>query len=738
MPEGADSWGPEEKVSWFLDHSAMFIALATADDRLERGTIQTRQNIIDEIRAARERPHLKHRLQIFRSRDVQLPSNINPAYDRLDPAHLDAACRLFETQARAYGVLPPLTGRSSPEAAKAATSVPPEIDDGFQHGSQDQIRLALSRLAEASRDPKRESDPFDLQRVHLAASAEYASGRSADPYGVHDLNGLYGNRDRLLLRSSERRHLLRSILLNISSENAPGWFWFRDGLDPNLLLELTASDQEEAVRSAALRLLAKCDWPARPAALKPAVQAALGSGSQRLAELALEVLAENGDSALLRGLAPTFKAYRDQEAVRSARVRVQARTAPVTAFRTVLNEPSLLTQPAADTLALAATQLSVKDLRTALEADAPRVRQLALEALNSKSQLRKSEVVKLATEDSAGEVRLRALRIILKRGWKITENQLEEAIREVDWNFDRKEELRRGFYAGWSEKELRDALDWQKVSGWTIYGVLAEHHFSSFSEQLRTELANDFDGLQQAAEARLQTLIREAIEAGVAKELEEGRRRHALQPDELERETAQLLSRVQPEASDPSTRDFVLRQFQAAALRGIALHGSKADREVVRSLLGSEDMDLSRLAVQALGRIGEQKDVPSLLGIAVSAPLGGVREQAARAALALSTDPVQTAMELLKDRTTTGVISIALDKLKHAEIEGPLFRSLFELIEAEEQGIRVLATDFLIARFPERRLIKFLNAYSQGHHYYNVVCRIDRALYAPSWVKAAL
>ena len=56
-----------------------------------------------------------------------------------------------------------------------------------------------------------------------------------------------------------------------------------------------------------------------------------------------------------------------------------------------------------------------------------------------------------------------------------------------------------------------------------------------------------------------------------------------------------------------------------------------------------------------------------------------------------------------------------------------------DLLRDSDRMVRVKAASFLIARLPREQLEEVLDTYLQGyHHYYNVVCWMDRALYAPA------
>jgi hypothetical protein len=114
-------WEPGDKVEAYMDASDAVIALCTPDDALAGGTVQTRQNIIDEIRLARGRPNLRDRVLVAKARDVRLPSNINPTYEQLDPADLGPLITIILKQLRTWGVIgerpaAPVTRHPAPAA----------------------------------------------------------------------------------------------------------------------------------------------------------------------------------------------------------------------------------------------------------------------------------------------------------------------------------------------------------------------------------------------------------------------------------------------------------------------------------------------------------------------------------------------------------------------------------------------------------------------------------------------
>ncbi|HET9852030.1 MAG TPA: alpha/beta hydrolase [Candidatus Limnocylindrales bacterium] len=100
-PDGA--WTPEEKVDAYLARSDAVVVFATGD--LAAGEDRyTRPNIGDEIGRARAEPHLRDRVVVLKEHGVTLPSNINPAYESLDPAHPERAFERALVQLREWGI----------------------------------------------------------------------------------------------------------------------------------------------------------------------------------------------------------------------------------------------------------------------------------------------------------------------------------------------------------------------------------------------------------------------------------------------------------------------------------------------------------------------------------------------------------------------------------------------------------------------------------------------------------
>ena len=142
-------WAPDDKVESYIDASDAFLALCTADDELEDGSVQCRQNIIDELQRARQKPHLRHRIMVLKMAPVRLPSNINPTYDRLDPKNINSSIDLIAKQLQAWGVI---TARASAPATLTSAPNVEKLVDSIKLGDHDKAsRLAYDTAVETRR-----------------------------------------------------------------------------------------------------------------------------------------------------------------------------------------------------------------------------------------------------------------------------------------------------------------------------------------------------------------------------------------------------------------------------------------------------------------------------------------------------------------------------------------------------------------------------------------------------------
>ena len=449
---------PDAKVDYYLNSSDMFVALLTPDDELQSGAFHARPNITDEISRARERPHLRNRIQIFKAPNVAIHSNINPTYEQLDVSNIGALFPIFERQAIEWGVLPsdrsgtakPAVGPVGPTGEGSRESASPS------NTASQQLAVAIKSFLStpATEDSK---SPAPAARVHLAASVALAQIGSADLYGVHELNSLYRERAKLKATSDELHHLLRSMLANLNNDNAPGWFWFKkySAADVHrLIMDLALDDPNLPVRTRALSLLAEAPRSIGRRELSDLVASAMSADEGSIRVAGLTLLENKGDIAVLNELSERLNHTRR---LRQAEVTVRAAHTPTTALRELIDEPLQHSEKIEGRLLAQATRLPATQLRRGLQSDLDEIQLLSLRALDRSARLRKSDIEPLLVKANTA-IRQEVVRLALRRRWRLDADLVDD-VTKSGMSFHEKSTMRRKFGLTQSVAQLeRDAF----------------------------------------------------------------------------------------------------------------------------------------------------------------------------------------------------------------------------------------------------------------------------------------
>jgi hypothetical protein len=141
----------EDKVNAYIEASDAFVALCTSDKRVPGGTAQ---NVTDEIARARTHPRLRDVVFILKEESVNLPSNIDPVWDALDPQNPNAAYGVIQRQLHAWGVIPSDQRPSVSSIQPLPAGYLERLFDGVQNGepekAEDRIRALFARTSKES------------------------------------------------------------------------------------------------------------------------------------------------------------------------------------------------------------------------------------------------------------------------------------------------------------------------------------------------------------------------------------------------------------------------------------------------------------------------------------------------------------------------------------------------------------------------------------------------------------
>jgi hypothetical protein len=163
---------PGNKVEAYLNAADAFVALSTPDNHLKGGAVECRQNIIDEIRWAMTKPHLRSRIQVFKEATVELPSNLGITHEPLDVDDIGPVAAMIVRQLRAWDVIGSEPERAPTPSAEAPLSVR-EVIDGLALGDHEEAARRSYRLLRTEPREAQEAMVEALRRfIRRATSAE--------------------------------------------------------------------------------------------------------------------------------------------------------------------------------------------------------------------------------------------------------------------------------------------------------------------------------------------------------------------------------------------------------------------------------------------------------------------------------------------------------------------------------------------------------------------------------------
>jgi len=722
---------PDAKVDYYLDKADMFVALVTPDERIESGAVHTRHNITDELSRARSRRHLAGAIQVFKEPQVELHSNINPTYERLDLDDVPAIFPVFRRQAISWELIE--TGATDVPQSAAGPIGPSEADQpaGRSGGQErdpaaDQAASALGAIRDQYLNQADAAGEASVARAHLAVSAALASLRSMDLYGVHELNGLFRERASVTPTHSEVRHIARTVVAHLDDDNAPGWHWLKAfGAEAfhSLVIEMARADPNEGLRVRALKLLSRSRRVVPYAAVKELVERGLGDRDWRIRSAALELLDAHGNLRLARSIGDLL--LKDSEGA-SALLSIRARETPVAALRALIADGNLHTDAVEKGLLENASRLPATALRTALHVHQVKVQLLALRALAKTSRLRKSDIEPFLESDPSSALSKEAVRISIRRGWRLDRDVVKKATEEGLFDQGKATALRVKFLKTLPIDQLRGELQWVGGDGPAIYTAIGEVEFESEADQIRADLKEDFLRLRDGYKQHIEEVVRDATQTRISKMTLESR------PPPAAVETL-----VKEQLDDffkdyDGLEEFLIRQFRVAGLRILANHGEPQDAQIARDCLGTRD-EINYECIRVLERVGSDADVERLLDLA-ERMRGDAAVDAARVALRLASDQSAVATRLVSaDQYRLVIMGIeGLDGLPLEEA----FDCLFPLLSHSREDVRRAATETLVGRLANDRYEQLIDFYirENSYYFYNVVVLLDRLMYAPRWL----
>jgi hypothetical protein len=386
-----------------------------------------------------------------------------------------------------------------------------------------------------------------------------------------------------------------------------------------------------------------------------------------------------------------------------------------------------------------AERINRETLLSGLEHKEEDVSFLAFEELKRRGEL----TVALVTphlKHPSGKVSELCYRYLIERGEEVDPHEAYLNIKDETYNlqFTRDSMFRIPPYAdpkavvleiyrSLTAEELLKLVDWESSVGHIAYAALARYHFASVSARLRTDLTEEFQADEHRFLEVATTKWAEFYSKPEGSYFQYGLSMLSGRPRLNEEEYT-------PEASAKREAKSTKNRYIAAALSGIVANGSVADVEFGRKYLSSDNYDVRLEAVRIIERFGDENDVPALIDTAKTTE-GILQETTTRAALNRTSDVRENARALMLT-TKDVVIGITIGYLLNQRNLPRTALFLEPFLLEKSDVVRKKTVAFFVTKLSEEELTQLLLKYTgQATYYYDVVCWLDRVLYAPQPLK---
>jgi hypothetical protein len=600
------------------------------------------------------------------------------------------------------------TQRTEPASSALPNPVRAGVTDNQAPAAEEQPVTA--QLAETLRSAQvHTSAPDDLAsfeaiRLHLFSSTALYR-RIGIRLGIHEANLLYLHRQELKPTDPERRLLLSTVVAD-SGTVIPGWYWFRQEdaeATKRNLLHLAAFWHDEDVRTAAARLLTETNLQPDIKNLprETVVSRILRESSPEARGAKIDYLARVGCRAdlpaldrLLEDPSPQVRTKAEQ-----AHAIILARDNPNRLLEEVAEQRQGYFKELGEELERQASGIDASILAAAVRHPEPAVRLFAATQLAQRNAIN-LDLAKRLTHDTSEDVQTIGYRILLQSSEQVDPERVEDGVRRTLQPLFAERKSTAPVAA------LRNEVEWYSTDGQEAYEALAKFHFAEFAAQMRSDLN---DGFQQLRGEWIQRM----------------RSRYGSEADKLVRRLSADVDR------------FIRDSFTVTALTALAEHGMPQDAVIARRFL---DFDrkvgrtaVPRAAIRILERFGDESDCAGLLDLGKKE--WSVARQAAMVAIRLSRRASSVFHALLEsgepELVETGLLALTSDDLSE------FMSAVQRLLRHESAVIRVLAVACLHRLADRVMLEEILCQYPvTSPYFYNVVCWLDRVLYAPPPLRA--
>ena len=539
---------------------------------------------------------------------------------------------------------------------------------------------------------------FEKIRLFLLSSAIFYDTNLYEILGNHEIHLLYLRKTDIKPIGLETKLIFRTLIAD-RYDIKTGWFWLRHAKDKKLkdyVSSYLINDVNKEVRYGAITFLDKF-WLKR---YKQQLLSKISDTEDEIKIKAFEISTIRGDESYLN----TIDGYLSDpnkevaEAAWAAKFAILSRIAPDLAIDFLLKFKTNrgTYKPY---LSQIKNIISEKNLRELINDSDSDIKLFAYEQLLKNGQISKDEIRTLLDNQSI-ELREFAYLSLIDLGEKfdaktIRERWPYEQQGLLGWHYNKqRKSVIEKIYENFPKEELWNEIDWISINGHLAYRIYASEYFDLFKDQLYKDLDTDFKRIREEYIKNLELAV---VEIG-------------------------------------KLEDFIKREFIASALAVLAIKGGNGSLKYARKYAEVNDRDIQRYVVQIISKCGDSEDVPVLVRIAFD-NYGPTRTEAVKQALKHS----KFNKEVIQQFISSGEKEIIKTCLSH-DLDSEscvLIEYAKSLLMHKTDDIRVYALSYLGNVLTKKELYALLNSYFAGTtYYYDVVCWLDRILFAPSKIRS--
>ena len=564
----------------------------------------------------------------------------------------------------------------------------------------------------------------ELQGVHVARLFLFAANSmsrqfTSEGLGAHEINVIYRHWEFIQATPGELVLLFNTIVSNRDTV-CPGWYWFKDwnSEKTSTILALAASGAtNNRVRERAIETLRTVK--AIPNQLEretPNVLAdMLRSNDEAVIRAALSYLGALGDVENLQ-LVESIVTDGGQQAgaALQAKMAILSRSAPNEALSLILGNPNSPSKEIMHELASRLEELDSELLTKCTRHEDQGLRFFAVNILVQQNMLPVDAALEIVGDNEA-DINTKGVcyRFLIDSGRTFSPSQVADSLDNSAPSLFplspyappqniQKDDVLLMVYRSKNFDELNSMVDWYSSQGEIAYEALMIDHHDSMLDQIRSDLSDRFESTKQA------TIAKHVAELG---------------PD-----AATYVEQF--ERFD----DFIRSRFTSVAVRGLAEHGEAQDIDLCTPFLTEEFdnpvwHDARLAALNFLETHGSTSDTEAVLRISRSNN-EDLKKSASRVALKLFPGANGAAAELLQTNDQV-IVGLAVESLMDYELDE--IRPILEPLLNNTIGqIRLKALTYFVKKLSHDDLAGLMSeCLARPTYFYNVICWLDRILYAP-------